>query len=104
MTGAGVRRVLGDAARARPHDHDPPLRHRPVHRSGGRGPDLAAGRGHLRAGWTETAVIAQRAVDRSGLPELLAGQGARSPKRWSEETARFVRELPGVVRIKVWDP
>jgi len=54
--------------------------------------------------WTETAVIAQRAVDRSGLPELLAGQSARSPKRWSEETARFVRELPGVVRIKVWDP
>jgi signal transduction histidine kinase/CheY-like chemotaxis protein len=54
--------------------------------------------------WTETAAIAQRAVDRSGLPELLAGQSARSPKRWSEETARFVRELPGVVRIKVWDP
>src|SRR5262245_50671742 len=54
--------------------------------------------------WTETAVIAQRAVDRSGLPELLAGQGARSPQRWSEETARFVRELPGVVRSKVWDP
>ncbi|HEY7203459.1 MAG TPA: GAF domain-containing protein [Methylomirabilota bacterium] len=54
--------------------------------------------------WTETAMIAQRAVDRSGLPELLAGQSARSPKRWSEETARFVRELPGVVRIKVWDP
>ena len=54
--------------------------------------------------WTETAAIAQRAVDRSGLPELLAGQSARSPKRWSEETARLVRELPGVVRIKVWDP
>ena len=54
--------------------------------------------------WTETAAIAQRAVDRSGLPELLAGQSARSPKRWSEETARFVRELPGVVRIRVWDP
>src|SRR5262245_27701082 len=54
--------------------------------------------------WTETATIAQRAVDRSGLPELLAGQSARSPKRWSEETARFVRELPGVVHIKVWDP
>ncbi|MGH7420330.1 MAG: hybrid sensor histidine kinase/response regulator [Candidatus Rokuibacteriota bacterium] len=54
--------------------------------------------------WTETAVIAQRAVDRSGLPELLAGQSARSPKRWAEESARFVRELPGVVNIKVWDP
>jgi signal transduction histidine kinase/ActR/RegA family two-component response regulator len=54
--------------------------------------------------WTETAAIAQRAVDRSGLPELLAGQSARSPKRWSEETARFVRELPGVFHIKVWDP
>lgn len=54
--------------------------------------------------WTETAAIAQRAVDRSGLPELLAGQSARSPKRWSEETARLVRELPGVVHIKVWDP
>src|SRR4029434_9672725 len=53
--------------------------------------------------WTETAAIAQRAVDRSGLPELLAGQSARSPKRWSEETARLARELPGVVRIKVWD-
>jgi signal transduction histidine kinase/ActR/RegA family two-component response regulator len=53
--------------------------------------------------WTETATIAQRAVDHSGLPELLAGQSARSPKRWSEETARFVRELPGVVHIKVWD-
>jgi signal transduction histidine kinase/CheY-like chemotaxis protein len=54
--------------------------------------------------WTETAAIAQRVVDRSGLPELLAGQSARSPKRWSEETARLVRELPGVVHIKVWDP
>jgi signal transduction histidine kinase/ActR/RegA family two-component response regulator len=54
--------------------------------------------------WTETVTIAQRAVDRSGLPELLAGQSARSPKRWAEETARFVRELPGVVHIKVWDP
>ncbi len=54
--------------------------------------------------WTETASIAQRAVDRSGLPELLAGQSARSPKRWAEESARFVRELPGVVHIKVWDP
>jgi signal transduction histidine kinase/ActR/RegA family two-component response regulator len=54
--------------------------------------------------WTETAAIAQRAVDRSGLPELLAGQSARSPKRWAEESARFVRELPGVVHIKVWDP
>jgi signal transduction histidine kinase/ActR/RegA family two-component response regulator len=54
--------------------------------------------------WTETASIAQRAVDRSGLPELLAGQSARSPKRWAEESARFVRELPGVVQIKVWDP
>ena len=54
--------------------------------------------------WTETAAIAQRAVDRSGLPELLAGQSARSPKRWAEEIARFVRELPGVVHIKVWDP
>jgi signal transduction histidine kinase/ActR/RegA family two-component response regulator len=54
--------------------------------------------------WTETAAIAQRAVDRSGLPELLAGQGARSPKRWADESARFVRELPGVVHIKVWDP
>jgi len=54
--------------------------------------------------WTETAAIAQRAVDRSGLPELLAGQSARSPKRWSEEAARFVRDLPGVVHIKVWDP
>ena len=29
--------------------------------------------------WTETAAVAQRAVDRSGLPELLAGQNARSP-------------------------
>ena len=55
-------------------------------------------------GWTETAAIAQRAVDRSGLPELLAGQSARSPKRWAEESARFVRELPGVVTIRVWDP
>ena len=54
--------------------------------------------------WTETAAIAQRAVDRSGLPELLAGQGSRSPKRWADESARFVRELPGVVQIKVWDP
>ena len=54
--------------------------------------------------WTETAAVAQRAVDRSGLPELLAGQNARSPKRWAEESARFVRELPGVVNIKVWDP
>ena len=54
--------------------------------------------------WTETAAIAQRAVDRSGLPELLAGQSARSPKRWADESARFVRELPGVVQIKVWDP
>ena len=54
--------------------------------------------------WTETAAIAQRAVDRSGLPELLVGQSARSPKRWAEESARFVRELPGVVHIKVWDP
>ena len=54
--------------------------------------------------WTETAAIAQRAVDRSGLPELLAGQNARSPKRWADESARFVRELPGVVQIKVWDP
>jgi signal transduction histidine kinase/CheY-like chemotaxis protein len=54
--------------------------------------------------WSETAVIAQHAVGRSGLPELLAGQGARSPKRWAEETARLVRELPGVVHIKVWDP
>ena len=54
--------------------------------------------------WTETAAIAQRAVDRSGLPELLAGPGGRSPKRWAEESARFVRELPGVVHIKVWDP
>ncbi|MEX2221870.1 MAG: GAF domain-containing protein [Candidatus Rokuibacteriota bacterium] len=54
--------------------------------------------------WTETAAIAQRAVDRSGLPELLAGQSARSPKRWAEESARFVRELPGIVNIKVWDP
>ena len=53
--------------------------------------------------WTETAAVAQRAVDRSGLPELLAGQSARSPKRWAEESARFVRELPGVVNIKVWD-
>ncbi|HWO03707.1 MAG TPA: hypothetical protein VNQ54_02875, partial [Methylomirabilota bacterium] len=51
--------------------------------------------------WTETAAIAQRAVDRSGLPELLAGQSARSPKRWADESARFVRELPGVVQIKV---
>ncbi|HWP72944.1 MAG TPA: hypothetical protein VNU03_00460, partial [Methylomirabilota bacterium] len=48
--------------------------------------------------WTETAAIAQRAVDRSGLPELLAGQSARSPKRWADESARFVRELPGVVQ------
>ena len=55
-------------------------------------------------GWTETAAIAQRAVDRSGLPELLAGQGSRTPKRWADESARFVRELPGVVQIKVWDP
>jgi len=54
--------------------------------------------------WTETAAIAQRAVDRSGLPELLAGQSARSPKRWADESARFVRELPGIVQIKVWDP
>ena len=54
--------------------------------------------------WTETAAVAQRAVDRSGLPELLAGQNARSPKRWAEESARFVRELPGVVNIQVWDP
>ena len=54
--------------------------------------------------WTETAAIAQRAVDRSGLPELLAGQGSRTPKRWADESARFVRELPGVVQIKVWDP
>ena len=54
--------------------------------------------------WTETAAIAQRAVDRSGLPELLAGQNARSPKRWADESSRFVRELPGVVNIKVWDP
>jgi signal transduction histidine kinase/CheY-like chemotaxis protein len=54
--------------------------------------------------WTETAAIARRAVDRSGLPELLAGQSARSPKRWAEESARFVRDLPGVVTIKVWDP
>ena len=54
--------------------------------------------------WTETAAIAQRAVDRSGLPELLAGQSARSPKRWADESARFVRDLPGVVHIKVWDP
>ncbi|HKW95720.1 MAG TPA: GAF domain-containing protein [Methylomirabilota bacterium] len=54
--------------------------------------------------WTETASVAQRAVDRSGLPELLAGQSARSPKRWAEESARFVRELPGIVQIKVWDP
>ncbi len=54
--------------------------------------------------WTETAAVAQRAVDRSGLPELLAGQSARSPKRWAEESGRFVRELPGVVNIKVWDP
>jgi signal transduction histidine kinase/ActR/RegA family two-component response regulator len=54
--------------------------------------------------WTETAAIAQRAVDRSGLPELLAGQSARSPKRWADESARFVRDLPGVVQIKVWDP
>jgi signal transduction histidine kinase/CheY-like chemotaxis protein len=54
--------------------------------------------------WTETAAIGQRAVDRSGLPELLAGQSARSPKRWAEESARLVRELPGVVHIKVWDP
>ena len=54
--------------------------------------------------WTETAAIAQRAVDRSGLPELLAGQGSRSPKRWADESARFVRDLPGVVQIKVWDP
>src|SRR6185436_20639798 len=54
--------------------------------------------------WTETAAVAQRAVDRSGLPELLAGQNARSPKRWADESARFVRELPGVVQIKVWDP
>src|SRR4026207_302638 len=53
---------------------------------------------------TETAAIAPRAGDRGGLPELLAGQSARSPKRWSEETARLVRELPGVVRIQVWDP
>jgi hypothetical protein len=54
--------------------------------------------------WTETAAIAQRAVDRSGLPELLAGQSVRSPKRWADESARFVRDLPGVVHIKVWDP
>ncbi len=54
--------------------------------------------------WTETATIAQRAVDRSGLPELLAGQGSRSPKRWADESARLVGELPGVVQIKVWDP
>lgn len=54
--------------------------------------------------WTETAAVAQQAVDRSGLPELLAGQSARSPKRWADESARLVRELPGVVRIKVWDP
>lgn len=54
--------------------------------------------------WTETAAIAQRAADRSGLPELLAGQSARSPKRWAEESARLVRDLPGVVHIKVWDP
>src|SRR5690348_18443380 len=57
----------------------------------------------LEPEWTETAAIAQRAVDRSGLPELLAGQNARSPKRWADESARFVRELPGVVQIKVWE-
>ena len=39
--------------------------------------------------------VAVAVVDRSGLPELLAGQSARSPKRWAEESSRFVRELPG---------
>src|SRR4026207_2364874 len=49
--------------------------------------------------WTETAAIAQRAVDRSGLPELLAGQSARSPKRWAAESARPLRDRPDGGRL-----